>query len=767
MKRIPMLAKYFFAFTLFLAIPLIIAGLIFNYEIIQYSENEISKSLILNLQTIKNMNDIIVDSIQKDTIRLSASRVFDKVQGMNDFYFLKNNVNDIIEINKLATVICDTANSNSRLYSVYFYLDNANYIITSNHGVVTNNEFYDTDWITGYNEKKWEKSSIIWMGNRVIKTGNSASGNINVITYLFPLNALSLRQDGVIVVNISEVGLCNTINNLGYASDGSVGIIDSTGKVITHVDKTKVGQNISNEAYVKEIMDSEQTSGYMINSVKGNREIIAYYKTKLNGWIYVGIFPLDYLMNKAYGLRVQMILIIGVIMLLGIVFSYYLSRRLYNPINALVQNVKTRKGFDLKDHENEMTLLSRAFTAISQQEDLLNDIVEKNKKSLEEKYLASLLKDGVETFEDRSMGLVDFRFDFYLCAIISIDQYGKFKEKYPQDQNHIMKMLILKVAEEILNQKHICRGVLYDANKIVIIINSDKTEREQAADDLKSALETIQKEISKILDHTITIAQGNYYSNKSQIPSSFNEALEALKRRLVFGHGRILNLDESQDENNKYYYPYTLEKHIFNNLSLGVKEDTLMAVHVLVGDIKNRTYLSPDNILQIFMQIVGNTVKYMLDKNINVSDVFGNDYNVYQKISMKETVEEIEIWLKGFYTGIIEYIKSPLNGNLSHADCVFEYIRKNFLKNIDITAIADNVGISYSYVRKIVKQKTGKSVVDYINGLRIEEAKRLLRQTNMNIAEIANQAGYNNDQSFNRFFKKYEGITPGEFRNLD
>jgi AraC-like DNA-binding protein len=66
-------------------------------------------------------------------------------------------------------------------------------------------------------------------------------------------------------------------------------------------------------------------------------------------------------------------------------------------------------------------------------------------------------------------------------------------------------------------------------------------------------------------------------------------------------------------------------------------------------------------------------------------------------------------------------------------------------------------------VRKIFHDKTGETIVTFINNFRINEAKRLLRETDLNINEIALRLGYNNNQSFNRFFKKYEGSLPVSF----
>ena len=78
--------------------------------------------------------------------------------------------------------------------------------------------------------------------------------------------------------------------------------------------------------------------------------------------------------------------------------------------------------------------------------------------------------------------------------------------------------------------------------------------------------------------------------------------------------------------------------------------------------------------------------------------------------------------------------------------------------------MAQQIGISYSYMRKIVYEMTGQSLIDYLNQLRIEKAKELLQNPGLTIAGIAAEVGYYNVQSFNRFFRKFEGMPPSGYK---
>jgi len=97
-----------------------------------------------------------------------------------------------------------------------------------------------------------------------------------------------------------------------------------------------------------------------------------------------------------------------------------------------------------------------------------------------------------------------------------------------------------------------------------------------------------------------------------------------------------------------------------------------------------------------------------------------------------------------------------------------EYINKHYMKNMNVSEVADYLGISYAYLSKIFKNQFGGSekLLDYLNRIRIEKAKELLASAELSLNEIADQVGYNNTQSLQRFFKKYENTTLGDYRKM-
>ncbi|WP_040209172.1 AraC family transcriptional regulator [Neobacillus jeddahensis] len=97
-------------------------------------------------------------------------------------------------------------------------------------------------------------------------------------------------------------------------------------------------------------------------------------------------------------------------------------------------------------------------------------------------------------------------------------------------------------------------------------------------------------------------------------------------------------------------------------------------------------------------------------------------------------------------------------------DQIKENIQENYKNEISLDQLAQYVGHSKNYICKTFKENTGMTINLYLNKLRIDKAAELLVNTNLDIAEISNDVGYNNIYHFIKTFKKLVGTSPGNFR---
>lgn len=97
-------------------------------------------------------------------------------------------------------------------------------------------------------------------------------------------------------------------------------------------------------------------------------------------------------------------------------------------------------------------------------------------------------------------------------------------------------------------------------------------------------------------------------------------------------------------------------------------------------------------------------------------------------------------------------------------DNIKTYIHKNYTKDLTLEKISSLFYLNPSYLSFLFKEKTAQNFTDYINQLRIEQAKMLLKSTDDKVYKVAKQLGYDNPKYFFRVFKKIAGLTPEEFR---
>ena len=111
----------------------------------------------------------------------------------------------------------------------------------------------------------------------------------------------------------------------------------------------------------------------------------------------------------------------------------------------------------------------------------------------------------------------------------------------------------------------------------------------------------------------------------------------------------------------------------------------------------------------------------------------------------------------------INHIGNDSNDRLKK---ILNYLSRNYQQNITLTETAKLFGMNPSAFSRYFKNKTGQSLIEYLNNLRMNFACKLLQNEKMTITQICFECGFNNISNFNRMFKRRMSQTPKDYRNM-
>ncbi|MBP3279526.1 MAG: response regulator [Butyrivibrio sp.] len=111
-----------------------------------------------------------------------------------------------------------------------------------------------------------------------------------------------------------------------------------------------------------------------------------------------------------------------------------------------------------------------------------------------------------------------------------------------------------------------------------------------------------------------------------------------------------------------------------------------------------------------------------------------------------------------------ETFEDTENANNFVVKQALSYIEQHYKEKLQLTDVAEKVYVSHWHLSKLLNS-TGKSFSDLLNEVRIENAKKLMEDSSLHIADISERVGFADTAHFSRVFKKYTGMSAGEYRN--
>lgn len=142
------------------------------------------------------------------------------------------------------------------------------------------------------------------------------------------------------------------------------------------------------------------------------------------------------------------------------------------------------------------------------------------------------------------------------------------------------------------------------------------------------------------------------------------------------------------------------------------------------------------------------------------------DLNIIQNIGNSVTQKEIE----ELFIQITDIFINNMGEHNNISNYVIlraiDYIRNHYQEGISLDAVSESLNITPEYLSTLFNREMGENFTVFLKKFRISHAKRLLKETDKKIYEIAIEVGYSDPKYFNRVFKEEEGISPGDFRAL-
>lgn len=230
----------------------------------------------------------------------------------------------------------------------------------------------------------------------------------------------------------------------------------------------------------------------------------------------------------------------------------------------------------------------------------------------------------------------------------------------------------------------------------------------------------------------------------------------------------VCNKKSLKINTNKYYYPLDVEQSLINNIKAGNADKALEILDEVFKINFSINILSFSLSRCLMFNLIGTIIKTMDNLSFLCDDSFLMRVNPIERLLNCETTMTLRIEMKDVIKAICKHVRNSDNNNvLVLRDRIMQYVESNYNDtNLGVSMIADKFNMSITYLSKFFKKQTGEGLLDYINRIRVEKAKKLLAMQEVNVKDVAKINGFYNCNSFIRIFKKYEGITPGQYKQI-
>ncbi len=722
-------------------------------------KQEVNRSNTVILENVRLSTDTYINDMQKMVMDIRNNSL------LNTLY---NSELDETEFSYLSTQIQKELSRyqamNTNIDTIYLYLKERDYVIATNRSVDADT-MYDVAYKdTGIEKEEWKSILFDNQKGGFRQLPVFTDGEIKQqLALLNPFPTMSKEPKAVLVVAVSDEIGSRALRNGGFVDDGILFLMDSKNQVVM----SSCAQELP---VTYEMLEREKQQKLNFD---GQSYVITSTKSSAMNMRYVLGIP-----NNTYyktAIVIRNIAFIGVFAFLALALyaAFYLLKKNYRPLRELMGYVHETYG-KMEEEENEYYVFQTAITKAVKEKALMQNKLKQQSNTVKEHMLGNLLKGKNENnlqIEDIlfSNG-VDFKGEQNRVLVFYMEYFDALFEgssKEIEEQTALAFLVVRNITKELLDRDFTTAFIEVD-DMMVCLLNAQEQDEKRVLVKIKETVNEAREIIKSnfYIDFTVSVSSAHEATKEA---TAYQEAMEAMDYKMIIGSGGTICYEELEITQENYYYPMEAERIIVNALKAGDEEKA----NEILEELYSRNFQQESLSLAMAKCFISNLVSTILKVL--------EDIRIQQGMNIEIDMKEINRILAGADVTIskqkvVEIFHTICSQTQQRTDSsarrivrqVKEYIAENYMDfNLSLYSIADECNITYTHLSRVFKLETGMGLLQYINEFRMEIAKKHLLETDRSIAQIAESVGYGNSNSLIRAFKKYNGITPGKFRELN
>lgn len=595
-----------------------------------------------------------------------------------------------------------------------------------------------------------QNPSAEWTGVRCVLSQSSyvdMRSETPCLTYIYPLFRSETGIDGAVYINVNIRDLLAQLQTLG--SFDELLLLDGETETVLCAGESAVLPDWAAQLLAS---DQFQLQGSSWTSVRANGRSAFAVAFQRGAYIYAGLADAAQSRAEIGSFAVYAVSILLLTLIISFFLCLLLSQRIYHPLAKLIKDFEAHNAGGAAGADTSLVRAS------------LQNVAE----GLPDRYFQDQwLEESIEPFEELihntvSPGMmIHLRsFNSYVFILAGIDEPSR-DEINAHKLLPLFERLLRSFLKRILPPEESAYTIGFHAGLAAAAISLESAGRFAEMDALMARLQQLFSTVSAC---SVSFACSALHSGPEEVSLALAQAQTALKWRLREGLGCRVIYRESMDRPSNFTFPQAKLTQLFFILEQENREPLIHTYGALIDSLRESA-ANPDDLMLVFYQLLGQLIQTMMRQKVRSIAVFTEpESSPYRYLNSFDTMEHMADWLQEKLLLLHRQRPDTSSRGSGYVNAFQQYLGQHYMEQLDPESVAARLGISYSYLRRLLNLQLNTSFSAYLLKLRLQHARTLLTTTQMSLREVAECVGFGSEQTLYRVFRQSEGCTPGEYR---